>query len=320
MPINTVRDRQGRKRWQYEYSRRVDGRRLRKRRLLPLGWTRAQAEAYDLKESAALHAIASGVARPRYTIDQAVARYLAERVPGLKHAAITRREIEATRDWWAGRAIDELPEVCAEYAADQRGALAAATIKNRIAYLRAACRYAWKAHRMAEADPGARISVPSVHNRRHVYLTRRDMVRLARACGHWETRAMIRVAFYTGWRYSEIVRARVEGDLLVLDDSKNHQPRVLPIHRKIAHVLRLGWAWPIHETMSYHFRKARAAIGRPELHFHDLRHSTASAIISNGGTLPEVGAVLGHKSAASSQRYAHLLPEALRAAVGKIGA
>ena len=56
-------------RWRYEYARRIPGKgRVRKRRLLPAGWTRAQAEAYDRKESAALSAIAEGIARPRAII------------------------------------------------------------------------------------------------------------------------------------------------------------------------------------------------------------------------------------------------------------
>lgn len=305
--------------WRFDFDRRIGGQRLRRRQLLPAGWTRAQADAFDRKESAALYALATGIAKPRRTIDEAVGRYLKERAPALKSGAIVARELEATRDWWTGRAIEELPEVAAEYAADQHGALKPATIANRIAYLRAACRYGWKVHRMAETDPGARVTAPSVNNRRHVYLTRRQMVALARACGQWETRAMIRVAFYTGWRYSEIVRAQLVDGALVLVDSKNTEPRVLPVHRKIRHVLSLGWAWPEHETMSYWFRKARQAIGMPGLHFHDLRHSTASEIVSAGGTLEEVGAVLGHKSRASSHRYAHLRPDALQAAVNRIG-
>ena len=306
-------------RWRFDFDARIGGRRLRRRQLLPAGWTRAEADAFDRKEGAALHALARGITRPRRTIDEAVARYLTERLPALKSADKTRLEIEATRDWWTGRAIEDLPRVAADYVSDQTGALQPATIRNRMAYLRAACRYAWRAHGMADADPGARMVLPEVRNARHLYLTRAQMIALARACRQWETRAMIRVAFYTGWRFSEIARARIDGDRLVLDDSKNSRPRVLPIHQKIRHVLSLGWRWPIHETMWYYLREAREAIGMPALRFHDLRHSTASAIISSGGTLAEVGGVLGHTSAASSQRYAHLMPEALQTAVARIG-
>jgi site-specific recombinase XerD len=42
---------------------------------------------------------------------------------------------------------------------------------------------------------------------------------------------------------------------------------------------------------------------------HDIRHSTASALISSGSTLAEVGLVLGHSSLQATARYAHLYPE-----------
>jgi integrase len=300
----------------FDFDRWIDGRRFRRRKALPAGFTRAQAEAYDRQESAALYAIAAGTARPRYDIGAAVGCYLRERAPQLKNTSIAN-ELEATRDWWEGRPIDELHAVCAEYATDQHGALAPATIKNRIAYLRAACRWAWKRHGMADSDPGARVTTPTVRNERTVYATREQMLQLARACRQWETRAMIRVAFYSGMRYSEIVRARIEGDAFVLDDSKNGEPRVIPIHPRIRCLL--GYVWPEHETMSYYFREARDAIGMPELTFHDLRHSAASAMRLAGVPLEDVGDVLGHKSRASTKRYAHIGQAAAAAAVFAIG-
>ncbi|MCG1054099.1 tyrosine-type recombinase/integrase [Mycetohabitans sp. B5] len=55
------------------------------------------------------------------------------------------------------------------------------------------------------------------------------------------------------------------------------------------------------------------------LHFHDLRHSAASQMINQRVDLYTVGAVLGHKSHASTQRYAHLATESLRDAITRIG-
>ncbi len=304
-------------RWRFEYDHWIGGQRARKRRLLPAGWTRAQAEAYDRKESQALSALAHGIAKPRRTVDEAVARYLTERAPMLKHADNLRRELAATEDWWTGRPIEQLADVCAEYAADQAGALQPATIRNRLRYLTAACRWAWKHHGFADADPAARVVMPSVKNERQVFIDRRQMLQLARACRQWETRAMIRVAFYSGMRFSEIVRAEVEGDVFVLRDTKNGEPRRVPIHPKIRRLL--GYVWPEHETMSYWFRKARDAVGMPELRFHDLRHSSASAMLNAGVPIFTVGAVLGHKSPASMKRYAHHATPILAEAVGMIG-
>ena len=305
-------------RWRFEFKRRINGQRLRRRQLLPAGWTRAQADAFDRKESAALYALAAGIARPRWTIDQAVDRYLRERTPDLKAGANARRELEQLRDWFTGRTIEELPIVCAEYAQDQHGALRPATIKNRIAYLRAACRWAWKRHGMGDADPGARVVTPTVRNAREVVVDRAQMVALARACRHRGVRALIRVLFYSGMRVSEAQRAHRVGRVFVLEDTKNGAPRLVPIHRAISAAARVPL--PPRSQIDYWWPLARKACGLDHVTLHDLRHSAASAMINAGVDLSTVGAVLGHRSAASTKRYSHWAIANLAEAVGRIGA
>ena len=62
------------------------------------------------------------------------------------------------------------------------------------------------------------------------------------------------------------------------------------------------WAWVR--------RRARLA----DVRLHDLRHAFASVAISDGQTLPIIGALLGHSQPATTQRYAHLMDDPLRAA------
>lgn len=76
---------------------------------------------------------------------------------------------------------------------------------------------------------------------------------------------------------------------------------------------------PDQSRISKHFRDARHKVGMDWLHFHDLRHSAASSMINEGVDLYTVGAVLGHKTAASTQRYAHLATDSLRSAIDRIG-
>lgn len=303
--------------WRFDFDRRIDGARVRRRQLLPAGWTRAQADAFDRKESAALYAVASGIARPRHLIGEAVARYLKERVPELKAGANAAREIEAMRDWWDGRPVDDLATICAEYAQDQHGALKPATIKNRIAYLRAACRWAWKRHGMGDADPGARVVAPTVRNARETVVTRHQVVQLARACRHRGVRALLRIAFYSGMRVGEIRAAERGPGVFVLRDTKNGTAHVVPIHRAISTAARVPM--PPRSVIDYWWPLARAACGLEHVTLHDLRHSAASAMILAGVSLSDVGAVLNHKSAASTKRYAHWSTERKAAAVGKIG-
>ena len=46
----------------------------------------------------------------------------------------------------------------------------------------------------------------------------------------------------------------------------------------------------------------------------------AAMLASGGATLPMIGALLGHSSASTTQRYAHLLDAPLREATEKAGA
>lgn len=55
------------------------------------------------------------------------------------------------------------------------------------------------------------------------------------------------------------------------------------------------------------------------LRVHDLRHSYASFLVSDGKSLPTIGALLGHTQASTTQRYAHLHDDALRKATTGVG-
>lgn len=57
---------------------------------------------------------------------------------------------------------------------------------------------------------------------------------------------------------------------------------------------------------------------KPTVRLHDLRHSYASHLVSNGVGLQIVGKLLGHVQASTTMRYAHLQDEALRAATNQL--
>ncbi len=55
-------------------------------------------------------------------------------------------------------------------------------------------------------------------------------------------------------------------------------------------------------------------------HFHDLRHSFASALAVAGVPLQAVGEILGHRTSSMTQRYAHLNHQVMQGAVEKASA
>ena len=64
---------------------------------------------------------------------------------------------------------------------------------------------------------------------------------------------------------------------------------------------------------SFHSACRRAGID--DFRIHDLRHTCAAWLVSAGVALPEVRDLLGHASITMTERYAHLAPENVRAAV-----
>jgi len=58
-------------------------------------------------------------------------------------------------------------------------------------------------------------------------------------------------------------------------------------------------------TLRDMWRVARDAAGRPDLRFHDLRHTGATLAASTGATLAELMARLGHTTPGAAMRYQH---------------
>lgn len=315
------------KRWRWSFKRSLAGIRHRHSRLLPEGWSRAQADAFDASETARLAAVAAGIDQTDPLIETAVGLYLADK-QHLKSLRSAAEHLGAIAWAYAGRPMSQLPEIAREVAtrrlipaSAKRGEheISLATARNRLALLKAACRHAWKAHGLTQSDPTARMVLPAVRNERQVYVERDEMLRLARACTNSQARAAIRLAFYSGLRLGELRAAVLERGLIVLKDTKNGDIRAVPPHPKVAHLLHWLPLTAPKITIQRAFDRARKTVGPPDVRFHDLRHSAASAMINAGVDLYTVGAVLGHRDPRSTQRYAHLNAGTLAAAVGTIG-
>jgi integrase len=67
--------------------------------------------------------------------------------------------------------------------------------------------------------------------------------------------------------------------------------------------IKRPWAWLMAETGIQDFR------------IHDLRHTHASILVSQGLSLELIGKLLGHTQAQTTMRYAHLMDDPLREAL-----
>lgn len=66
-------------------------------------------------------------------------------------------------------------------------------------------------------------------------------------------------------------------------------------------------------AFGWKFHQARTAAGRPDLRFHDLRHTGAVLAAQTGATLAELMARLGHATPSAAMRYQHAAADRDRA-------
>ena len=142
--------------------------------------------------------------------------------------------------------------------------------------------------------------------------------------------AALRLLMLTGCRKTEVLSLRwewVDFDraLLRLPDSKTGakvvhlgtpalellqglprvegNPHVIPSSRSGGHLVGLHRIWD----------RIRRRAGLEGVRIHDLRHSFASVAVSSGDSLYLVGKVLGHAKSRSTERYAHLADDPVKA-------
>lgn len=85
-------------------------------------------------------------------------------------------------------------------------------------------------------------------------------------------------------------------------------PYVLPGKNGESHLVGLQKFWV----------RVRSAAGLDDVRIHDLRHSFASFGANGGDSLLVIGALLGHRSAQATERYAHLSSDPVKRAADRI--
>ncbi|PHS05880.1 MAG: integrase [Blastopirellula sp.] len=151
--------------------------------------------------------------------------------------------------------------------------------------------------------------------------------------------ACLRLLALTGARKSEIVKLRWDEvdagtGCLRLRDSKTGA-KIIPLGQAALNLIadqpkidESIWVFPSMQTQGKTpfagiekiWRKVRKKWEMPTIRIHDLRHSFASIGVANGTSLPVIGAILGHREVSTTQRYAHLADNPVRAATDVIAA
>lgn len=239
-------------------------------------------------------------------------------------------------------------QVARWHAAHPRPVTANRALRTLSVAMRLAEQWGWRPH---GTNPCRGVK-PHPEQARRRYLSQEEIVRLRGALERWEEEGplavrwrfvqLVRLLLLTGARLREVMCAEWSwvdwgrGVLLVPEErGKTGRAEIQLAPRAVAILLELRAA---EDAMGGGCRAVIAGAERrgplvgyrrmwlalleeagvSAARVHDLRHTFASYTLSAGHSLGVVGQLLGHRSAQTTTRYAHLVDEAARAAVARV--
>lgn len=293
----------------------------------------------------------------RRTVAELIDKYLADVLPHKKPKSILAQTTQLNW-WKSRLGAFALADITPAVVADYRDRLknepfltpagaekkrSTSTVVRYLAALSHVFTVAVKEWGWVDDNPVLKVTKPKQPGGRVRFLDDDERARLLQACkesSNSDLYAAVVLALSTGARQMEIWGLRwgqvdLTRRVILLDDPeaiKNSQRRVLPLE---AHALDLmkekAKLRRIGTDLVFPGRSGKAAMdfrapwetalkkaGIENFRWHDLRHSAASYLAMNGATLPEIAAVLGHKTLAMVQRYAHLSEAHTSAVVGRM--
>lgn len=305
---------------------------------------RREADALEAKWKLEAHQVRQWDAPPGRSFDELMLKYFrAMQADGrdMERHAYALRKLKPT---FAGRELLTLKRSDIRSYIDQRreDGVGSATINREIGLLSAAINYArreWEwdipnnAERMRLKEPEGRVRSLTVQEARKLIEEAEKATRSPHLAD------FIRLALNTGCRRGELLKLRWEQvDLkanlinLAAADTKSRRRRSVPLNTEARNaVLNLARyrakhcpdaAWVFsskdgnrQEAIRTAFKIALRNAQITNFRIHDLRHTCASWLVSAGQPLPAVRDLLGHSTVKMTERYAHLAPENVRAAV-----
>jgi integrase len=215
------------------------------------------------------------------------------------------------------------------------GRHAPATRKQLLALIKRVYNWAINRELYLGPNPAAKINAPKVNNQVTEYLTKPELDKLIGVLDSWVNKRaalIVRFALYTGFRLDEVIGLEWKDADLEKRFVRQVDPKGNPITLPVCdEAVRILWDAKKH-LRSYVFPnkdgQRRVSFGKiwsrirknaelPDgFRFHGLRHTFASHLASSGEVdLYTLQKLLNHQDPKMTQRYAHLLDEALRKGV-----
>jgi len=284
---------------------------------------------------------------PVITVAECIERYIVEIIPGKKAQTDQIRQLRYWKESIGTRDIKTLTP--ADMAAEKSKLLAMKvrgkqrakpTINRYLAVFSHVLTIAMKEWFITTDNPMLKIRRFKENAGRVRVLTDAERHRLLEAVkeGPRHLEPVVLLALYTGMRKGEIRAIKwqdvnLADSLIILPTSKNGDPRRIPLVPIVVDTLR-QWArgkrrnpeqlvfqgkrkgHPYQFDHSWDGARKRAQL--PDLHFHDLRHCTASYLAMSGASSQEIAEVLGHKTLEMVKRYSHFMESHTRTVLNRM--
>lgn len=304
--VSVSKDRRGRYVIQFMQGRR------RVHRVCPPHTTQAQAKEWETKLRSEVFRVDKLGGLPEYTLQQAIDRYINEYTG--KDKDRTAGKARAIRGYVEGRLLGDVLLVADKLS--KRTEVTRSTINRHLAILRRSANLAYRKWGWLKEPLGDKIQLLPENPSREVYLSKKEIEKLAEGQSNIQVKAAIYIAAYTGLRSGEILALEprdIREGVIHVKTSKSGKPRMVPAHPNIIKWLKHLPIDLCGSTLSHCVPRVM-----PGVRFHDIRHAAASNLLANGVDLYTVSKILGHSSIKITERYSHLQVETLKKAIGRM--
>jgi integrase len=285
--------------------------------------------------------------RPKHSFKEMMDRYLSEHVSQKKSARSYRGYVKNLLAFFGEDIlISEItPPLINQFKMKRReDGVKSGTINRDLSILKNCFNIAMKQWEWVDSNPVTRIPMEKEPPGRVRFLTDEEFERLCDACPEW-LKPIVLIAKHTGMRKENILslkwsQVNLFRREITIEDTKNDERLCVPMNdtlmelfKRLAKVRHIKSQYVFfhpdakkksakgtlngkrYYEVKTSFQEALKKAGIENFRFHDLRHCCASDLVREDVDLYVVQKLLGHKSQAMTQRYAHLAQENLRKAV-----
>jgi integrase len=288
-------------------------------RRLPPGSTKAQADALEVKRRRELIDQEILGKTPTIVLKSAIADWLKEHVKGSKAEDETTSKANLVMAALDGelltkKGIVAAADVVRTMKSLEGGPLAVATINRRLAVLKGTASWAWKhKHWTPENLSPYVVMIDKAKERvRSRQIDQRTIAKLLSKAPHFEAEAFMAFGAYALMREGEVkalAKEHIGRNGIMLPDSKNGEPRVVPIIPQLRSYLKAVPFGRHVRTYYTWFEAARDKAKIRDLTYHDLRRSGATILLNANPPVPLeiVAHIMGNSLEVARKVYARVL-------------